>query len=689
MLNFLNPTVLFAAAAALVPLIIHLFSKRRVKVVEFSSLKHLKAMQRRQVRRLKIRQLLLLLLRMLILLAIVLAFARPATEGGNIGSHASVSAVIVFDNTASMNRYTKDGDLFELARKRTAQLLETFGESDEVMLLPVSQAESAEGLSEFTSAGVVRDLLSRLSPGYGETSLQAALEQADDFLSAASNLNKELYLITDYQRHALPDSAVLRNSDVRVYAIDFPIDQHDNCGITDVSFGGQLLLPGHEFTVTATIKNYEDRDRDDLIASLFIDGNRVAQSDVRVTAGNETTVHFIRAVSSGGFHSGYVELSDDKFPGDNRYYFSFRIPDQFTVLIASDDEAAKFISLALVPSLSLNQYWSVKESSFEDLAGVDLSQYDVIILTDPGALSDSYAARVKSYVRGGKALLVAYGAVTEVNRMNSVWSEVTGVVFDEPIRQDFSRAGFYTLETVDVNHPVFSVFDFGGEEMPELKFYTLPKMHVIGEAETVARFSGDRPALIEAEYGSGQVLAFTGPLAPQYSDLTGHAFFVPFISRMTEYLASDLSLFDMELYVGEDITRTLSVRGAPAGSMEMVTPDSSIYYLTVDEEKGNVLVRAAPVRLPGIYSIRHVGFEVDRFAVNIDPAECDLADVDRDRLAQAIGADSFNVLEPETNLAAAVGEFRYGKELWQLFLWIAVILLAVEMILSRGASTEG
>src|SRR5512136_1146341 len=109
MFGFLNSTALFAAVAALIPLIIHLFSRRRVKVVEFSSVRHLKAMQKRQVRRLKIRQLLLLILRMLIILAVVLAFARPTTKSGSVGAHASVTAVILFDNSASMGRYVTDG----------------------------------------------------------------------------------------------------------------------------------------------------------------------------------------------------------------------------------------------------------------------------------------------------------------------------------------------------------------------------------------------------------------------------------------------------------------------------------------------------------------------------------------------------------------------------------------------------
>ena len=90
MFGFLNSTILIAAVAALIPLLIHLFSRRRVKVVEFSSLRHLKEMQKRQLRRLKIRQLLLLILRMLIVLAAVLAFARPTSREGSVGSHAAV-----------------------------------------------------------------------------------------------------------------------------------------------------------------------------------------------------------------------------------------------------------------------------------------------------------------------------------------------------------------------------------------------------------------------------------------------------------------------------------------------------------------------------------------------------------------------------------------------------------------------
>jgi len=686
--NFLNSTVLIAATAALIPLLIQLFSKRRVKVVEFSSLKHLKEMQKRQVRRLKIRQLLLLLLRMLIILMVVLAFARPTTEGGNVGSHASVSAVVLLDNSASMNRFVRDGNLFELARNRVGDLLATFGESDEVKLIPLARSSRFEETPRFASAAVAAEQLSRIAPGYQPADLQGAIDRAADLVADAANLNKEIYIVSDRQRVSLPDSGLAGRADAHVYLVNLPLDESDNCGVTGLDFGGRLLIPGHDFEVVATVRNYAPDERNDLIASLFLDGRRVSQSDLAVPGSGEAAIRFTASVTRGGFHSGWVELSDDRFPTDNRRYFAFRIPEQFNVLIVTGDAAAQYVALALTPSTAINQYWSVKTVAPEELGNIDLAGYDVIMLAGAPDIADAYTERIKAAVRRGTSLFVTYGGTTDIDRFNDSWSDVTGVVFDEAARKDFSRAGFYTIETMRIEHPVFSVFSFENGQPPELKFYTLPKLHTTAGARTLAQFSGNRPALVETIFGRGRVLTFSGPMGPAYSDITGHAFFVPFVSRVAEYLASDLSGYDLELYVRESISRNVAIRGSLSGSMELVAPDSSRYYLAPEDNNGSLILRARPTDLPGTYEIRYRGEPVDRFAVNVDPDECDLGAVDADQFAAAIGADQYHELEPEQDLAGVIAEFRYGKELWQLFLWIAICLLAAEMLLSRGALPE-
>jgi hypothetical protein len=688
MFNFLNSTVLFAAVAALIPLLIHLFSKRRVKVVEFSSLKHLKAMQRRQVRRLKIRQLLLLLVRIMIILAVVLAFARPTSTGGYIGSHASVSAVILFDNSTSMNRYVSDGNLFEIARQRTQQLLETFGESDEVVLIPFVNAAQESQLLTFVSVAVIDEELARLGIGHSGVDLERALDAAVNLLESAANLNKEIYIVTDRQQRSLPDRSILTVTDAQVYLVDLPIEESENCGITAVDFGGQLITPGHEFNITATVQNHGATDRSDIIASLFLNNHRVAQTDATVAAGQETSVRFAHTLSRSGFHSGFVELSDDKYPGDNRYYFGFRIPEQFTVLIIGESGAGRFISLALVPSEQSSQYWTVKEAGPQDLAGVRLTDYDVVILAGTPYLEPSYVQRIKSFVRRDKSLLLTYGGDTDKEYFNRNWSDLTGVVFDEPIKRDFTRAGYYNFQSLDIDHPIFSVFGFERDQPPEIKFYTLPRYHLTGDIQTLATFSGSRPALVQARYGSAKVLTFCAPIAPPYTDLTGHAFFVPFIARVVEYLASDLSSFDLRLFSGENVTRSISMKSSFRMPLELTTPDSADYSIPPEEEKGSLVLRPKPVDLPGVYRISYLGREIDRFAVNVNPAEGDLTAADIDQFARSVGAKEYHVLSGSADPAAAISEMRFGKELWQVFLWIAVGLLFAEMLLSRGTPAE-
>jgi len=686
MFGFLNSTALFAAVAALIPLIIHLFSRRRVKVVEFSSLRHLKVMQKRQVRRLKIRQLLLLILRMLIILAVVMAFARPTTKSGSVGAHASVSAVVLFDNSASMGRYVTEGYLFDIAKRRTEELLATFGQADQVMLIPLDAAPGFAPI--FGSSATAKQILSGVKLGASKANLQTALETAVSQLKVASNLNREIYVVSDRQRTSLPQVDVLNDVSAQVYIVDLPLESIDNAGIVAMDFSGQLIMPGIDFNLLATVKNYGQKDRPDVLASLFIDGRRVQQSQVSVPGGAESKVRFTQAVGSTGFHSGYVELSDDKFLADNRYYFSFHIPEKFSLLIIDGDPSARLIELAMVPSPEIPQAWSVQRVTPEQLGSVNLRDYDIIALAGAPQLDNQHIDRIKTLIRQGKALFVIYGGNTDIAAFNRDWSEPTGVAFDEGIKRSFSRAGYYSVQSASLDHPIFSVFGLEKGKLPEIKFYTLPTSRLVGKDRTLMTFTGDHPALVETQFGAGRVVTFCGPISPEYTDLPGHAFFVPFVSRIAEYLASNLSSLDIRLFTGVALTRTLTGSAEITTAVQMVAPDSSRYDLTPEEKNGTLVAQIPPSAMPGIYSLAYDGKELDRFAVNVDPAEEDLTAADPDQFVSAIGAREYHQFATGEPIAATIAGFRHGRELWQIFVWIAVLLLAAEMLLSRGAAEE-
>ena len=151
MLSFLNSIILVALAAGIIPLLIHLFTRRKLKKIDFSSLWFLKALEKTKIKQVRLHNLLLLILRILIILLTVLAFARPALKGtlsqgklsakilgGDFSSTGSSSVVIILDDSYSMGLETKTGGLFELAKKKAKEILSFLTEKDEASLIFLS-----------------------------------------------------------------------------------------------------------------------------------------------------------------------------------------------------------------------------------------------------------------------------------------------------------------------------------------------------------------------------------------------------------------------------------------------------------------------------------------------------------------------------------------------------------------------
>ena len=106
-MGFLNPVLLFAGAAVLVPIFLHLFHSHESSRVSFPALRYLLRTEREHARRIRLRQLLLLMVRVGVILLIVLAAARPFLQ--NLGdTHPPTALAIVLDNSLSVGLVVGD-----------------------------------------------------------------------------------------------------------------------------------------------------------------------------------------------------------------------------------------------------------------------------------------------------------------------------------------------------------------------------------------------------------------------------------------------------------------------------------------------------------------------------------------------------------------------------------------------------
>jgi hypothetical protein len=200
-MTFLNPFVLFGLAAASLPVLFHLFARRRSRRVEFSSLRFLQKLEKTSMRAVKLRQWLLLLIRTLLIACLVMAFARPALRGylGSFfgASHANSSVVYLIDNSASMTRSDESGALLVQAKRSAQAIAGLMQQGDEATVIPLASLERGK---EYTPLHTKQDVLRAIEDVRAAdrpAELDDGLRVASAVLSRSVNVNKELYLLTD------------------------------------------------------------------------------------------------------------------------------------------------------------------------------------------------------------------------------------------------------------------------------------------------------------------------------------------------------------------------------------------------------------------------------------------------------------------------------------------------------------
>lgn len=699
-MTFLNPLILFGLVAAAIPLIIHLFNFRRPKRVDFSSLAFLKELQKSTMQRVRIKQWLLLLLRTLALACLILAFARPTMTGGlsgTLGGPANSSIALVVDNSLSMSLRDAQGSYLEQAREMAASLVDETEQGDEIAVLPVASSSTVPPelyKNRSPSLDAIADIT--VEPNAAVTASTVA--DAAALLADASHLNKEIYLLADLQQSTFLDS--LQNelpTDIRTVLIPIGDRTHTNVGVTGLRVISRIIEVGQPSRIAATLTNYSEETIEGYVASLYLDGERVAQASADLKPGVSTTVHFTVTPQQRGWLSGLVQIEDDAFEYDNLRYFTLHVPERRKLLIVEgQDQQADFIELALSSQLTRGRVtFDVETIDESRLAATTLGAYDAVVLVGLQDLSSGEVASLKRYVESGGGIMLFPSEAARAPDYNALFEALEGGAFSGFSGTLGSGRRIATFDQIDLEHALFEgVFDeadFGGEtevESPDL-YFAMNYTPSTGTEQTIIELSNSFPFLQEIRHGGGAAFLMATAPDSRWSDLPLRGLFIPLLYRSVYYLSSSESVQGEQLIVGEE--SELRLTGVPEGqSLHLESPDGE--EITPEQRSlfGAVLLQTdASLRAPGIYDIKSGESLVRRVAVNLDSRESNLQVYEpqeaADRLSEATGSP-VRVLEPGsggvTQVIETIQAERTGIELWNVFLLLALIFMILEMLVS-------
>jgi len=715
-MTFLNPLLLFGLAAAALPILIHLLNLRKLRVVEFSSLRFLKELQHTRIRRVKIKQILLLIIRTLLILFMVLAFARPAIQGNLAGlaaTEARSTMVVLLDDSPSMGLRTQEGIVFHRAKDLVRGILSLANPADRIYVFALSEASGGRTLPPGRSVGEVNNLLSSLEPSHVSVPVREALHAVAPLLAEADNINREVYLVTDVQRTQFlreeADSAGLLDAGVRIFLVPVPhTDGTGNRGIAAVTSNAQVIGVSRPLTCNVRLVNDGPDPAENLLLSVYLDGTRVAQRSVSLPAGTPVSSPVSMAPKRSGLLTGTAELEEDPFELDNRRYFIIDVPRTIRVGIVGTAGETRFLSLALsaASGAGFGELFSVTPIDESAIGSANLATYDALVIAGITSLSREEGQRVAGFVTSGGGVAFFPGPSTDLSSVNTALCSALNLPplggWASP--NSGESGGFLSFGKVDLQHPLFSGLfeerigrsrDRGNIESPRIR--QLLRTEAGPGGNTIIECTNGSPFLIDYGVGSGRVLMFSVDAGTAWSDFALKGIFAPLVNRAVMYLVTGRNEQGGTI-VGEPAVITLRTSSARGASYMVAAPDGLIERVSpeVNPLTGVTSFQLPATRVAGIYQLYREGAAdtpIGAVAVNIDERESLLAPASEEDLRtffRSTGIDEERVvtITDGAQLERVVDESRYGVELWKTMLAIALVLAVVEMAVARVSRAD-
>lgn len=682
-MSLLAPLFLAGLLAVAIPIAVHLTARDRQKSLRFPSLRFLRRLPYREVRRQRLRDPLLFALRTLAVVLLALAFARPFIPTQNATALSPGRDVLIaLDMSYSMAYSSAQGSSWQRARDAVRETLGALPADSRVALLTFAD-EAQLVVPPTRDSALVTTALDDLEPGPGQTAYAPVLRLANDALldhQTADSSVREVILISDFQAKAWDrQRADQLLPGVRLRTVN----------VGPVANG--------EEPANVRLTSVELHDEEQLLRLRLVnDSPNAVQGTVTLNVANETTAaQPVRVAATASQHLSLalptnqptdqetaqgmiLEFQDggesDGLATDSRFHLTLAPRPSVPVLLV-EKRATPYLRQAL--ELQGEIALDLRTTTPERVRRTDIEVASLIILHDCPLPSGDAGRALADAVAGGAGLWILLGNgsgdLPEEGWLGIGWSATV----------DRLSAHGVHFNAADTSHPIFEIFaaeGSGNVSGPRIDRYREIEIatgdHVTDDVNVVARYTDGAVAIVEKKHGEGRVLVWGSPLDNLWSNLPIQAIFLPLVHQTSRYLA-DISVQPHSWQIGDRLS-TATVRSAlnddnsNADVIRVTTPAGQILELT--EESPPI-----PLGEAGFYVARSTQASYP-FAVNVDQTESNLTALDEPAFiaASTTQADAETASPTQRSRTADTEK----QSFWRPLILLAAVALIAEHLLS-------
>jgi len=742
-LAFFNPYLLWGLAGAAIPILIHLFNKRRFRTVAWGAMEFLISSSKMTARRLKIIQALLLLTRIAIVSFLVLALARPFLTSGFLGgalAKSKSSAVIVLDNSYSMGLRNENETCFDVGKKMAGKVVSSFQRGDSLAF--ILMASRPRVLTEGNpSPERVHRLVVNAELSDERTDILSGLTKGLEILASEKNTRKELFLITDCQKNGWGrgDSArwekvnqLLSSEKVqpRIFLVDVSRPGEENITVSSIMLPAYPCGVGKKYMVEVSARSSAEKPAGRPVFTLFFDGDK---KEIQRAEGSEfkngiSRARLVFSVDEPGFHWGKVIVRADCLDADNARYFSLVARRSVPILCVDGvpskrrfESGIAYSAYAFAPEKGLEGTHAVSNILDPKVIGVeqfweeDIGEYEIVVLSNLETISGRMYEELRRFVRDGGGLMIFLGDNVDPVEYSERYGssadsflpcEIGSAKGDLPGEDGREGAqNAYRISEVKFGDPVMAPFrNAAGGDLSTAKFYRFFSVEpdvADPDVDVLARFDDGSPYVVSKRFGRGKTILFTSSCDVKWSNLPIKPVFLPLLHRLAYALASGEGE-TYNLTVGEKVVQ--KVEGdAASGPLSITDPLGSRFKLLAREpgpsqreegDKQKPFVSFDDTNRAGVYTLRMPdastgqlgngsGEKTLYFSVNVDMEESELSVLDEQSIERLIRWKEFRYLRADEGNVERIEQIRAGKEIWRFLVVAVLCFLVLESALAR------
>jgi hypothetical protein len=702
-LQFGSPAMLAWGVAAALPILIHLWSRRRYREQSWAAMQFLLAALQKNARRIQLEQWLLLAVRVAILALFALAVAQPRWAGDSLLGRGSgdgpVHTVLVLDGSYSMDYRAGDKSRFESAKEIARQLVSAAGQGDGWSLVLMAQPpRTIIGQPAQDRDDVLREI-DDLQLLHGGANLLATLAEVETLLTKTAERSirpaawtqRRVVVFSDMQQSTWKEAASsecqprLRHIGAlaTLQLVDVGQASENNVALARVEIDsplGGLVTSGSEIQIRAELQSYSRENRRRLPVEVLVDGARIAEQRTDLPAGGRATITASYRFDAPGEHVVEAHLADDALALDNRRWLVVPVREAIRVLLVGGVPAdTRNLAIALAPERQTARPIEVVETLESRLAESDLAKFDCVILSNIGRFSRDEAALLHGFVSRGGGLVFFLGDRVQAESYNQfLVDDLRSRVLPARIL-DPAVTGNYHLDPLDYGHAVVAAFrGFEKSGLLTTPIWKYVRMTPINGSKTALAFNSGDAAIVETQVGRGRCIVVAVPASAEPVDRsaeepapwTALPMWPSFPPLVHEMLKQAIAGRDegRNLLVGDSLTGTIPAASAQE-TVVLSGPGGINERLSARPENAERAWQFGPAIFAGIYSAK-TGAVSRRYAVNVNSNEGDLIRTDPASLPAELRRepiDSASRGEPIANRDSPI--FRY--------VLMAVLLLLV------------